>query len=373
MFLFNAVHDLLELRLELLRVVTLTRISFKKNIFAQPAYLQFGFAVLFNTAIAVLLSLLINGACFWNSLLVSQCIGLTIFFTFVIFNQFADLRGWIIVIPLTIGAVLGVLLGMMAAGLVNGEQLNSIGAVLATHTDQILVNLFLAFFFGIIIMYFYITRERHFHASNALKEVQIKNLDHKKQIAETQLQLLQAQIEPHFLFNSLSNVISLIENDPERATLMLQSLTRYLRSSLSRSHEQDGTLNDELDLIENYLKIIQIRMGPRLSYQINIPDKLRQHPFPIMLLQPLVENAIHHGLEPMAEGGQIIIEFQYVDNVLKITVTDNGAGFKDENLSGYGLYNVRQRLQSLFAEAGKLTLENNIPQGVRAIIEIPYA
>lgn len=344
----------------------------QKTVFSQAIYLQFGLALLFNTAIAVLISLLIKEACFWNSLLVSQCIGLTIFFTFVIFCHFYGLKGWIIAVPLTVGALLGVSLGMIVSGLMNGESLHSISAAIARHVDQLLVNLFLAFFFGIIIMYFYVSRERHYQASNALNEVQIKNLDHKKQIAETQLQLLQAQIEPHFLFNSLSNVISLIETDPPRARLMLESLTRYLRSSLSRSHEQDGTLKDELDLIENYLKIIQIRMGGRLTYEINIPTVLREHPFPIMLLQPLVENAIQHGLEPMAEGGAIKIDISQQDDIIRICVIDNGSGLKQDNLSGYGLYNVRQRLRSLFGEAGKLTLENNQPQGVCASIEIPY-
>lgn len=349
------------------------RILLQKKFLAQPVYIQLGFVLLFNTAIAVLLTLLMKEACFWNTLLVSQCIGLSIFFTFVIFGHFYELKGWIIIVPLSVGAVLGVLLGLIASGLMNGEQLNSISAAIVSHFDQILVNLFLAFFFGTIITYFYISRERHFHASNALQEVQIKNLDHKKQIAETQLQLLQAQIEPHFLFNSLSNVISLIEHDPSRARLMLESLTHYLRSSLSRSHEQDGKLKDELDLIENYLKIIQIRMGDRLSYKINIPANLLDQPFPIMLLQPLVENAIHHGLEPLAAGGQIIIDIRHVGSVLQIRVTDNGAGFNQDSLSGFGLYNVRQRLASLYGEAAGLTLENNTPRGVCATIEIPYA
>lgn len=344
----------------------------QKVFLAQPLYIQLSFAVLFNTAIAVLLTLVMKASSFGETLLVSQCIGLTIFFSFYIFSHFIELKGWRTVIPLVVASVPGVLLGITAVGLTQGATLSAISEVISNDIEMVLVNLFLAFFFGVIMLYFYLSRESHYHASSALKEVQIKNLDHQKQIAETQLQLLQAQIEPHFLFNSLSNVISLIENDAPRAKVMLESLTRYLRSSLSRSHEQDGKLNDELDLIENYLKIIQIRMGDRLTYKIDVPESLRKHAFPIMLLQPLVENAIHHGLEPMAEGGEIIIEGRQSENVLQIRVIDNGCGFRNETLSGFGLYNVRQRLQSLFGEAAKLKLENNSPQGACATIEIPY-
>lgn len=348
-------------------------VQLKNNFQAQPLYAQLGFVMLFNTAIAVFFSLVLKESRFWTSLIGSQCVGLTVFFSFLVFGNFYELKGWRIVIPLSLGAVLGVSLSIIVSGLMNGMQLTAMGTALAPNLDKVLVNLFVAFFFGIIILYFFLSRERHHHASNALKEVQIKNLDHRKLIAETQLQLLQAQVEPHFLFNSLSNVISLIETDPARARLMLESLTRYLRSSLSRSHEQDGTLKDEVDLIENYLKIIQIRMGDRLAYKINIPDNLLGQPFPIMLLQPLVENAIHHGLEPMAKGGQIRVDARQQADVIRISVIDNGCGLTDDNLSGFGLYNVRQRLQSLFGESGKLTLENNTPQGVCASIEIPYA
>ncbi len=340
---------------------------------AQAWYVQFGLVLLFNTAIAVLLSLVINEVNFGGSLLVSQCIGITLFITFYLFDYFLEVKGWRVAIPLFIGAVVGVLLSILVVGLINDMSIDIIVNAMAHDFEPVLVNLFLALFFGSIITYFFLNRERQFQSSSALKEQQIKNLDHEKQIAETQLRLLQAQIEPHFLFNSLSNVISLIESDPTRAKLMLESMTRYLRASLSRSHKQDGTLKDELDLIESYLNIIQIRMGNRLTYKVNVPDELLYHPFPIMLLQPLVENAIHHGLEPLPKDGQIMIDVTHHDSVLLIQVMDNGEGFRGETLSGFGLSNVRQRIQSLYGDGGKLQLENNIPQGVCARIEIPYA
>ncbi len=338
----------------------------------QHVLVQLAYVLLFNTSIAVLLILLWRGASFGHTLLVSQCIGLTIFFTLYIFGHFIELKGWLVSIPLSIGAIGGVLLGMLASLLVNNRQVSAVSKYISSHYEELLINLFLAFFFGIIILYFFVSRERHYQATHALKESQIKNLDHKKQIAETQLQLLQAQIEPHFLFNSLSNVISLIEHDPSRAKLMLESLTRYLRASLSRSHDRQGTLQDELDLIENYLKILQIRMGDRLQYQFNVDQQLLTCPFPIMLLQPVVENAIKHGLEPLPEGGLVMVDIKQIDKSLQIKVIDNGVGLKADNLKGFGLMNVRQRLHSLFTEAGKLSLANNTSRGTIVSIEMPY-
>lgn len=341
-----------------------------KSFTAQSIARQLVYVVLFNTAIAVFLKLILKEAQFINSLVISQCIGLTMFSAFNLFGYFYGLRGWRIAIPLLGGAMLGVVLGIMVVGLMHGKQITDIGNAMTSRFDRIFSNLIIALFFGVIILFFFLSRERIHRTGNELQEVRIKNLDHKKQIAETRLQLLQAQVEPHFLFNSLSNVISLIESDPVRAKQMLESLTRYLRTSLSRSQEQAGTIKDEIDLIENYLAIIKIRMGDRLDYAINAAEDMWQTKFPPMLLQPLVENAIHHGLEPIAEGGRIDIELVRTDGGIRIDVSDNGAGFKTDALSGFGLANIRQRLQSLYGDKGQLHIGPNKPSGVRASIEI---
>ena len=339
----------------------------------QSFYKQLLTVVLFNTAIAVLLSLLIKEARFADSFFISQCIGLSIFLSFNLIGHYYELSGWKIVIPLSVGSMVGVLGGVVMPGMIKGVSKPTIFALLYDNSDKVLVNLFLAFFFGSIITYYFISRERQLRADKELQTVLIKNLDQEKQIAETQLQLLQAQIEPHFLFNSLSNVISLIETDPSGAKLMLERLSRYLRAGLVRSQEQAGTLQDELNLIENYLGVIQIRMGSRLSYTISAPDELLKLPFPIMLLQPLVENAIHHGLEPLADGGEICVRVQKQHGVLSVSVQDNGVGLHGDSLSGFGLYNVRQRLISLYGSEGILKMENNTGQGACVSIEIPYA
>ncbi|MDH5445504.1 MAG: histidine kinase [Gammaproteobacteria bacterium] len=330
------------------------------------------YAVLFNTAIAVLLSLLIEGSQFLHTLMVSQCIGLTMFSAFWLLSFVIRQTVWWIVISLLVGAIAGVTNAMLVSLLWNDTSLVSMELLRINGYRWIFVNLFLALFFGSIVLYFFMSRERHHQAARTIREVQIKNLDHEKQIAETQLQLLQAQIEPHFLFNSLSNVISLIESEPDKARLMLESLTRYLRSSLSRSQDRQGCLQDELDLIENYFKILQIRMGERLQYSINVDKTLLSCPFPIMLLQPLVENAIKHGLEPLAEGGRVELSITRAEDQLKITVSDNGVGLKEGDLKGFGLMNVRKRLQSLYGDAAQLEIQDNSPRGVIIRIEMPY-
>ena len=201
-----------------------------------------------------------------------------------------------------------------------------------------------------------------------------KNKTHwpwKKKIFLANLKVLQAQIEPHFLFNTLSNILSLIDTRPDKGKSMLLDLTKYLRTSLSRTLPEKTTLSQEMSMIKAYLDIQKIRMDERLNYKIDVPDNLWQHSFPPMLLQPLVENAIKHGLEPKVEGGEIVIRATQENNLLKIEVADTGLGFSDFDKPGLGIANVRERLGLLFGEKGRLIIEENKPHGVRATIEVP--
>ena len=126
-------------------------------------------------------------------------------------------------------------------------------------------------------------------------------------------------------------------------------------------------------MIEAYLNIQKIRMDSRLRYEIDVPDNIRQYAFPPMLLQPLVENAVRHGLEPKEEGGEIIISAAAQDHLLTIKVADTGLGFSDFDKAGVGIANVRERLTLLFGEKGRLFLEENKPCGVRATMEVPIS
>jgi PAS domain S-box-containing protein len=214
--------------------------------------------------------------------------------------------------------------------------------------------------------------ERKEAENSRLKEQQVRRMSAERQVVETQLRMLQAQIEPHFLFNTLANVIGLIDNEPKSAKNMLQHLTRSLRLSLERSRENESTLEQEARMLRDYLSIFKMRLGPRLDFTIEIPAALLKLPFPPMLLQPLVENAIKHGIEPKVEGGSVTIKAEKLDGLLRISVSDTGLGFSDTvNAQGLGLKNVKARLQALYNINASLILEENIPCGATAIIEVP--
>jgi sensor histidine kinase YesM len=204
-----------------------------------------------------------------------------------------------------------------------------------------------------------------------IQQERIKRLSIEKEALETNLRLLQAQIEPHFLFNTLSNILSLIDTDPTNGKSMLVDLIHYLRTSLSRTFPDPITLDQEIDMIKAYLNIQKIRMGERLHFKIELSDAVRKYPFPPMLLQPLVENAVKHGLEPKMEGGAIMIKVGEEDEVIRIEISDDGQGFSSFNKTGVGIGNVRERIRLLYGEKGRLILEENKPNGVRAIIEVP--
>ncbi|UXY16612.1 histidine kinase [Chitiniphilus purpureus] len=194
-----------------------------------------------------------------------------------------------------------------------------------------------------------------------------------------QLALLQAQIEPHFLFNTLANVHSLIVQDPPLAQTMLDHLNSYLRVSLGRTRRLRATLGDELQLVGALLAIAQIRLPARLGYRIEVPAVLQGAVLPPLLLQPLVENALRHGIEAAVAGGEVTVRGERVgDGRLRLTVSDTGPGLAATpatglpTTSGIGLANVRQRLASLYGEHARLALYPNVPHGVVAELLLPY-
>ncbi len=205
-----------------------------------------------------------------------------------------------------------------------------------------------------------------------LEEQQVRRISAEREVVATQLRMLQAQIEPHFLFNTLANVISLIDREPKSAKRMLQHLTSSLRQALERSREDISTLEQEAKMLRDYLSIFKMRLGSRLDFTIDIPEELLKLPFPPMLLQPLVENAVKHGIEPKVEGGRIAIRAEKTSGLLRLSVSDTGLGFSGPmNVNGLGLENVRARLHALYNVGAGLVLEENIPCGATATIEVP--
>jgi signal transduction histidine kinase len=196
----------------------------------------------------------------------------------------------------------------------------------------------------------------------------------KRQLVEAQLKMMQAQVEPHFLFNTLASVDYLIETEPSTASKMQKNLIQYLRAALPQMREGSTTLGKEIQLCRSYLEILKFRMEDRLQYTMTVPQGLQSAQFPPMMLQSLVENSIKHGLEPKPEGGSITISADVVNGRLRVTVADTGLGFAAGGRpgTGVGLGNVRERLAALYGGAARLSIEANTPSGTIVTIEVPY-
>ncbi len=194
-----------------------------------------------------------------------------------------------------------------------------------------------------------------------------------RELAESRLQALQAQIEPHFLFNTLANVRRLCDTDLDRGLQLLDSLMRYLRIALPRLRAAQVPLGSEAELVDAYLRIHQIRMGTRLRFQIDIADALRRHPVPPLMLLTLVENAVKHGIAPSRQGGDIRIAATATDTFLELTVADTGVGFAPGSGTGTGLANTRARLTAQFGAAAQLALGRNDFGGTTATIRLPLS
>jgi sensor histidine kinase YesM len=245
-------------------------------------------------------------------------------------------------------------------------------------SDVLLFSMIIAVFFGA----FTIAKVRLAYQGKQISQLEAKHLRQETIALENEIELLHAQIEPHFLFNTLSNIVSLIEINPKLAENSLVNLTRLLRVKLDRSRDKNHTLGDELWLLKAYLELHKMRLGERLTYQflpIGIEDDISftNLAIPSLLVQPLVENAIQHGIEPSVKGGEVSIGLAFSDNGLLIKVTDTGLGFKalsSANLthhSGIGLSNVRRRLHAIYADRAALSIVDNEPSGAIVTLTIP--
>jgi signal transduction histidine kinase len=197
----------------------------------------------------------------------------------------------------------------------------------------------------------------------------------EKELTVAKLSRLHAQVEPHFLYNTLASAQLLTRSDPVRAEQMLGHLIQFLRNSLPDADDAMSQLGTELERALAYLEILKIRMGDRLSVQVDVPDNLRATPLPPMMLQTLVENAIKHGLEPRTGGGTVWIRARRgEDGIVAVTVADDGEGLNTKNSgTGIGLKNVRERLSLLFGSKAALAIIANFPTGVAATITVPSA
>lgn len=237
-----------------------------------------------------------------------------------------------------------------------------------------LILLFVPLFMMALVAKFFIDRARSSQDLAEVKKIEAEHHNVNRQITEAKLQALQAQVEPHFLYNTLANVQALTEVDPVAAHAMVGHLIQYLRAALPKMRENVSTVGQEVELVQAYLNILKMRMGERLSFTVAVDAAAKTLAFPPLMLPSLVENAIKHGLEPQREGGQIDIIASVKDGRLSVSVKDTGRGFKqgEEVLGGgVGLTNLRERLAALYGTTASFSISDNPPRGVVATIEIP--
>ena len=346
-----------------------------------PAWLQYGWTFLFNTAIALVLTLIAWSFAHrseplqlfkWNWV-ISQSIGYSIHFLFDIAGKVvgherieafdtprrAVFFAGIPIVGCLVGYWIGLsLLGVQVARIVQGAP----RVVIAILVVSIIVS---------TVWYRYIANKARLAQAEAERERErTRSAELERMALDAQLQSLQAQIEPHFLFNTLANVVSLIDVAPDKARRMLEHLIDLLRASLDASRSPRTTLGQECALVAAYLEILSIRMGERLHYQVDLPPELAGAALPPLSLQPLVENAIKHGLEPKLAGGTVAVRARKANGVLQLDVEDDGLGFGDKAKAGVGLANLRERLAATYGEGGRVTISDLSP-GTRARLTIP--
>jgi LytS/YehU family sensor histidine kinase len=225
-----------------------------------------------------------------------------------------------------------------------------------------------------ILLAILIPRERAARAQMRIAQEEARVAAAEKETAIARMQLLSAQVEPHFLYNTLAHVVSLVDAEPATAKRMLDRLIALLRSTAAAMNG-GGTLGSQVDHLRAYLDILAMRMGSRLTWKIDVPPELAALAVPPMLLQPVVENAIKHGLEPKVDGGDVTVTARRDRDRLVLTVADTGLGFRalrHADSTGLGLANLRARLAALYGTAAALTIVDNAPSGARVTLALPF-
>jgi hypothetical protein len=353
----------------------------------QPLWAMVTVTFLWNTIIGVVLTVfawvftagrLDFDRALWLNILTAQCIGYSIFGLFMlaarviggsVIDQWTGVRRALFfsLLPL-LGVVVGYVIAFALIGLIDdGFSLRWITGWWVT--GAIMLWALISFLYW----RFYKKELEVAEAQQQLALDRARSAELERQATSAQLRALQAQIEPHFLFNTLANVVSLIDAQPAQARRMLERLIALLRGSLSASRAEQATLGQEFDLCRAYLEILAIRMAGRLAYDLEIDPALRAAPAPPMLLQPLVENAIQHGLEPKVDGGRVLVRAQRRADTVEVIVQDDGIGFGNLTRGGgVGLSNLRARLATLFDGRARLVIEDAQP-GTRVRLLLPLA
>ncbi len=335
----------------------------------------------FSTVVAVIIWLAVPGSDnpgFLNNWVHAQFIGGIICSLVLLTNcavrRYSSLPDRLLLFVMPLNVAIGFFLGTALARLV--LQLPSIESAYYNDRHILVVSLAITVVVTAAITWF-------FTAQSTITDLRVRSAEESERAAQAHLAMLIAQVEPHMLFNTLANLKALIPDEPEKACAMLDSLIEFLRATLSHSRESSVTLESECRILESYLTIMKIRLEDRLSHEIVIPESLQQSHIPSLLLQPLVENAITHGIEPAVDGGHIRVEATSIEGILTLVVEDTGIGIAnlsaiesqlggEQPHTGLGLANVRARCISLPAGDFKLVspLPNDRP-GTRLTLTLP--
>lgn len=309
-------------------------------------------------------------------LVFSECVGLTMVVSVVLLRRqrllarLAAGTRWLLIGAIAIPV--GYLLGHQIAFVLLGEPLRLVGF----HAVSIAPLLFTVLVGGMGL--------RHFATREQLAREAATRAEAQRLAVEAELRLLRTQIEPHMLFNTLANLRGLLREDADRAETMIDRLIVYLRGTLAASQTESVPLAREFEQLRAYLDIMSLRMGPRLTWHLELPEALAGRSVPPMLLQPLVENAIKHGLEPKVGAGRIEVVARATDAGIEIRVEDDGLGLPAQDAAernddgsarpestSYGLRHVRERLKAVYGPAARLDLERGDPVGVRSVVFLP--
>ncbi len=299
-------------------------------------------------------------------LITALCVGYTSMVLFTIAGNLRQTRVQREVMQV-LAIVAGSFVGTVLTGIVKGRDLTQ---MFTERLAGVTISMSLGIGFGCVVVAWYILREKHARDQARIHRAESERHQLEKSVLQARLQLMQAQVEPHFLFNTLANVQHLVETDPPAASRMLDSLIQYLRAALPQMRESATSLGREVDMSRAFLEINRMRMGSRLQFSVDVPESLRMRPFPPMMLISLVENAVKHGVDPCCDAGSIAIRAGESGGKLIVSVADTGAGILPKKGTGVGLSNIRERLKTLYGNAARLVLQENAPRGVIAAIEI---
>jgi sensor histidine kinase YesM len=336
-----------------------------------PLPLELMLVIAFNGAIALFLTAIGFGGSLATNAVASQCIGLSIYGMMVVATMLLRQPVTRNVAASAVAIVVGALIGVGVARLVTPRVVD---ADAFWNSDVLVQSLVIALMFGSIATLLFLMRRRLVDTRDALQQFRLRQLIADRERANLELRVLRAQVEPHFLFNTLANVESLLGTDPERGRHMLHRLTDYLRSSLHHSRREHAPLALELEVVRAFLDIMALRLGARLRWSIHVEPALEVMPMPPMLLQPLVENAVRHGIEPAVDGGTVTVRAERDGTHARISVRDDGVGLSHvSGSSGTGLDNVRERLSAVYGSDARLVIEDLPEGGVCATIWLPLA